>query len=530
MFHLLIVSALVMSVAGSPDLFQWADITAAAADGFSSPVHRRLTVHHALQPFVRRRPSKTVRIFELSHPHVHTLSRKHENKSTLHHFKYSALGLTPDSHVELPLCTGGSHTFHLEHNNMNGPELRSEFPDVVAFHGRSVQDPSITADITFTPVGIRAQVWTTHHLCYVDPYSTGRSDVYTVYSRGDSLLDGAAPKHTSKRRSGQHQNPDFSERKLLSQQFNPMTPKAGAQQEYIFRLGLAVTPDYALWSQQHGGPHSTVITTLARAMGIWKRSMGLGMELISHNSLLYSFTPAELNYQGDPLALPELAPLMDNGDAYYKLKLPTYKTLVDVGHWFHKGSDGGEGGLGPCLTPINGATGGSNPIGDSFDVSFVAHEMGHQFSIEHTWTANQGGCSPSNFAPRTNPDTQAPMELGAGITIASYSGLCGNSNYLAGDSYPYFHVTTLSEFETFLQGNGLPANCGRRYILANRRPTVILPSFPLQTMVVPKDTAFQLQGAGTYKRTYHGRYIHTYIHDTCIHTIPSIHTYIDIHT
>lgn len=120
---------------------------------------------------------------------------------------------------------------------------------------------------------------------------------------------------------------------------------------------------------------------------------------------------------------------------------------------FSIGDAGGEGGGYPCVKSAdssegnhkaNGGTASTSPKGDSFDVNFVAHEMAHQFNLDHTWTGNAPGCPGDQFATAFSASSQAGMELGAGNTLVSYAGDCGKDNVVNSND-PYFHVYSLHE-------------------------------------------------------------------------------------
>ena len=112
----------------------------------------------------------------------------------------------------------------------------------------------------------------------------------------------------------------------------------------------------------------------------------------------------------------------------------------DLAHYLGSHGGGGKGGLGVCadgraytddgmndddyLPPHYKARGGSAnhpPNGDSFNAHLVAHEIGHQFGIGHTFAGIGGSCTPGNFNPSQG------VELAGGRTTLSYAGVCASA-------------------------------------------------------------------------------------------------------
>lgn len=135
------------------------------------------------------------------------------------------------------------------------------------------------------------------------------------------------------------------------------------------------------------------------------------------------------------------------------------------------------------VNKAKGVTGSSSPVGDAFDIDYVAHEMGHQFGCHHTFNGTHCSCN-------GNRTLSSAYEPGSGSTIMAYAGICCDQD-LQAHSDAYFHARSLLQCASFITGGG--HNCDNEITTGNSAPTADAGS----NYNIPKQTPFILTGSGT---------------------------------
>ena len=155
----------------------------------------------------------------------------------------------------------------------------------------------------------------------------------------------------------------------------------------------------------------------------------------------------------------------------------------DVGHLYAGIGNNGNAGCIGCICVINnnihkgsGFTTSANPIGDRWDIDYVAHEYGHQFGGNHTYSfRSEGGGI-------------AQMEPGSGTTIMGYAGITGATD-VQPVSDPYFHAASILQ----ITDHAKTRNCDTETATGNAIPNVNAGN----NITLPIGTAFRLTGTAT---------------------------------
>lgn len=379
--------------------------------------------------------------------------------------------------ITLPMPDGKSREFYIWKTPMMEEPLRSTYSNIQTFTAKAKDNPAVTAKIDYTLKGFHAMIFDGANTCFIDPYSDVADGYYMVYYKKDyqrplsqMMSCGVGADNLPDGHGNLPENVDGT--------LPPVGLKQNGATRKTYRLALSCTGEYA---QAVGGTIPTtasvlsaMVTSMNRVNGIYERELSVTMTLIGNNDLLVYLDPAS-----DPFTA------NNNGNVLLGQNQTNTGSVIgaanyDIGHIFSTGG-GGIAGIGcVCRSTGNakarGVTGSANPVGDPYDIDYVAHEMGHQFGGEHTF--NRCGGTEFEFTA---------YEPGSGSTVMAYAGICGPINNLQSHSDAYFHTISLDEISEYIT-NDNGASCP---VTSTANAVPVLPSI-IDTFIIPYRTPFEL--------------------------------------
>jgi hypothetical protein len=352
--------------------------------------------------------------------------------------------------------------------------LAAQFPEIKAYRGQGIDDPTATAQIDFTYQGFHAQVLTPGNSWYIDPYYHLDQSAYISYFK----------KHLPNNTTFREEVPeggiiDEHDEEPIGDGNTLQATSGTTLRNYRYAVGA--TAEYTSF---HGGtvPQglSAVATSANRISGVYETDFACRLTLIANqNTLIFT------NAGTDPYTAPSNPNTSNNQNQVY-IDANIGNLNYDVGHVYYWGSDNGlAGAIGNvCVTgqKAKGYSSHSSPINDPFNIDYVAHELGHQFGGRHNFNNCSGG----------QGDAAAlAVEVGSGNTIMSYAGICGSTN-LQAHSDAYFNSINHDQIVAYTHsGNG--------NLVPDQSPTGnTIPSLSAgSNYTIPANTPFTLTAVGS---------------------------------
>ncbi|MGE8431524.1 reprolysin-like metallopeptidase [Chryseobacterium joostei] len=399
--------------------------------------------------------------------------------------------------IEIPMPDGKIESFSIHESSILSPEVQALHPEIKTYKGQGIQHPEYIIRLSITSQGFSAIILGVGGDT-VTFEKIKNTNLYKSYFSRDAIMPKKQP--GSRGRCGTDRDLVTSVKKFAENKNSTSTAKfTNGGNIKKFRLAIAATGEYT--AAFGGGNANNAFNTIAayanEVNAVYETELGVRLELVSGNNVVYT------NAATDPYTATDQIAMLDENNA--NLNSVIGDINYEVGHVFGAGGSGSGGGV--AASPSVCSTGkgrGASDIGDEqsyarvFSIQLIAHEIGHQFGMSHSYNSNIPVCTTRRYTTSVEP--------GSGATIMSYGFTCSNGDPAYGvtgdDDYsndydasnkkigPFlnFHVVnihqaldyiaTLSCYTTMASGNSIP--------VINTMQTAY---------IIPKSTPFYLKGS-----------------------------------
>ena len=386
--------------------------------------------------------------------------------------------------VSLPNVNGSMERFEVFEASNFEADLQAQYPNIRSYVGIGIDDKNAQVRLSVDPNGIQTMTFRAGKKNeFMEPYSQDGS-VYAVYN--------------SSRNKGQLPFTCSTEDHALINNVDSQTLRANNSVLKTLRLALSCNGEYANYfgatsSLQSGLVLAAYNATMTRVNGVFEKDFAVHMNIVAGSTNVIYY-----NASTDPYSTATAAAVPNSWNSELQVALNTTLTgastslaannaAYDVGHLFGAFGGGGNAGCIGCVC-VNGVASGNGstkgrgitspadgvPMGDTFDIDYVAHEFGHQFGANHTFSDGLEG-------------TGVNVEPGSGSTIMGYAGIYNNN--VQSNSDDYFAYRSILQVQTNLLSKTCPTT------------TSITHGAPVMNAgldwTIPKSTPFILTGSGT---------------------------------
>ncbi len=361
--------------------------------------------------------------------------------------------------IDLPMPNGSVRQFRICESPIMTEAIANRI-GVKTYFVQGILNPVESGRLDLGPNGFHGFVRSTNGESFViEPVKRGDQTAVFSYYRRDNVMPRTFQCLT--------QDTGFPGLRGSNLRFGTLST-GGTMKTY--RLAMNATGEYTAF---HGGETqglAAIATSVNRMNSVYEIEAAIHLNMIYSKAFTDPNTDPYTNDNGFTM-LGENQTETDAsvGDANY-----------DMGHVFSTGGGGVAmiNSVGISGLKAQGVTGLPAPVGDNFDIDFVAHEMGHQWGGRHTFNNCQGGAEDGHS-----------FEPGSATTIMGYAGICGSDD-VQPHSDPYFHTHNLDQIVAHRND---PASGGTEANNGNAMPVVNAGS----DITIPRGTPFKLTGTAT---------------------------------
>lgn len=408
--------------------------------------------------------------------------------------------------IAIPLPNGTVERFTLRETQVMSPALAAANPTFKTYEGEGTTHRQYIIRMSLSSLGLEALIWgVDNDAVYVARTKTASgATLYQSYYARDARKVGAVSQPGADHHCGTLTTTDkpalpglkVGSKGLRVGAANARQISTGTTTR-VFRIAIATTGE---WTRNAGkyadSPNdlaavrtnalAVVVSAVNRVNGIYERELASRFMLVNPDvngpdNIIFDdpgTDPYDNTDKGTQLVINQTT--IDD-----KVKTANY----DVGHLF--GTGGGGVALSPSLcasgVKARGYSARGTQTGDPFVVDYFAHELGHQFGMDHTYNVSDedGAC--------TTRAAEEAYEVASGSTIMSYVGICNAGRNLQeynDFALPSFHISSITKATAYLATDA--SGCGTTAGTVNTIPTVSAGS----SYVIPRLTPFTLTATG----------------------------------
>lgn len=382
--------------------------------------------------------------------------------------------------ITIPNSNGILERFTVWESSNFEPELQAKYPEIRAYEGSGIDDKSAKIHFSVSPLGTQTMVLRADKPSEFIEQNPDNKSEYVLFT-SKSSLNSTSKLVCSLKEEAANKN------------LTNKTAKTSANNKVFktLRLALSCTGEYAAYfGGTKAGATAGMNATMTRVNAVLSKDVAVKLTLIANNDdIVYT------NSTTDPYSNASKGTTTDtDGNDFWSKEVQSTLTTVigeanyDIGHLFGASGGGGNAGCIGCVcvspTPSDAIGKGSaytspsdgKPQGDTFDIDFVVHELGHQLGANHTFSFDAGERTGVNVEP------------GSGSTIMGYAGITDYD--VQNNSDDYFAYVSISQIQNNLATKSCPVSTA---IIDNNPPIISAGA----DYTIPVSTAFVLTGTGS---------------------------------